>query len=145
MFQILYRLEVILRSLTVAPRPWLLWGDKHTGIDLEDMEGEPVYCAEAGHVVWVRDFREGGRAVRVAHDVGTVRETLYACLGEVPSRIVAGAPMARGQIVGWIGRVPGRYPHLHFECWAVGKDDGVLRDIDPMPFLQDALNTGGVR
>ncbi len=91
---------------------------RHRGLDLDGVEGDPVYAANDGVVVLVaRDYYFTGNAVLVDH--GDELFTLYFHLSRLD--VEEGQRVKRGQLLGAIGktgRVTG--PHLHFAVKLAG-------------------------
>lgn len=87
---------------------------QHTGVDLAEELGKPVY-APAGGVVAKSEYSEGyGNFVVVASGDTSFR---FAQLEE--TRVAAGDTVQAGDVVGTLGQ-SGKYatgPHLHFEVW----------------------------
>ena len=87
----------------------------YNGVDLAASVGAPIYAAAGGTVIISRygGYNGGyGNYVVIAHPNGT--QTLYAHM--ITTAIQAGASVAQGQIIGYVGST-GRStgPHLHFE------------------------------
>jgi peptidoglycan hydrolase-like protein with peptidoglycan-binding domain len=85
----------------------------HSGIDLPDPMGAPVYAARSGQVVWA-GWRDGGWGflVTVAHGRG--ERTMYAHLSRIDVRV--GVRIGQGVRVGLVGASGhATGPHLHFE------------------------------
>ena len=83
----------------------------HGGTDYASPRGAPVVAVNAGRVALVAEHFFPGRLVVVDHGLGLY--TLYFHLDE--TRVDAGEPVARGQVLGTVGstgRATG--PHLHF-------------------------------
>jgi murein DD-endopeptidase MepM/ murein hydrolase activator NlpD len=100
---------------------------QHYGLDLEGRVGEPVFAANDGVVVMVRDNFAAGRTVIVDH--GAALFTVYFHLSKVA--VSRGQRVRRGARLGSVGksgRVTG--PHLH---WGV-KLDGLY--VDPEALLR---------
>lgn len=99
----------------------------HTGIDLAALEGQTVWTAGAGEVVFAGRRGGYGLHVDVQHADGLV--TRYAHLSEIEvrvrDRVDAGAVIGRA---GRSGRVTG--PHLHFEVW---RDELPVDPSDELP------------
>lgn len=102
-------------------------GRPHDGIDIGGKEGDPVYAAAAGEVVYA-DNRLSGYGhliiVRHSHDMFTAYAHNQRNLVKKGQRVKQGDSIAR---VGHTGRATG--PHLHFE---------VRRGptpVDPMAYL----------
>lgn len=89
-------------------------GRFHAGIDLAAPAGTPVTAVAPGRVTWA-GWRDGGwgRLVTLAHPGGV--RTMYAHLSRV--RAVLGTSVARGEVIGLVGRTGVRVsaPHLHLE------------------------------
>ncbi len=84
---------------------------QHYGLDLAGKAGEPVRSANSGRVVLVRDCWASGRTVVVWHGAGLYTTYLHLSRAVVKE----GAPVARGQRIGLVGKT-GRAsgPHLHW-------------------------------
>lgn len=90
---------------------------QHYGVDLDGPIGSPVFAANDGKVVLVRDCYASGKTVIVDHGAGLY--TLYFHLSAY--RVKQGQTVKRGQRLGDVGatgRVTG--PHLH---WSVKADE----------------------
>jgi murein DD-endopeptidase MepM/ murein hydrolase activator NlpD len=99
----------------------------HTGIDLVEPFGSPVYAADDGIVALVGISNSGyGRYVVIAHSGGM--ETLYGHLSTALVKV--GQSVNQGQTIGLEGSTGNSTgPHLHFEL----RID--QRPIDPTPYL----------
>lgn len=100
--------------------------DFHTGIDLADEIGTPVYAAADG-IVALSGYNGGyGIAVKLQHRFGYM--TLYAHMSS--TYVYTGQSIKKGQMIGRVGTT-GRStgPHLHYEVRLYD------RHIDPLPFL----------
>ena len=84
----------------------------HRGTDFAGLQGDPVYAAAAGRVVFVDELQVRGNTVIMDHGVGvfTAYNHLSAFAVSAGESVVAGQPI--GQI-GSTGLVTG--PHLHWE------------------------------
>lgn len=104
----------------------------HTGVDLMAVEGQAVYTAGPGEVVFAGRRGGYGRHVDIAHADGLV--TRYAHLSEIEVRVHEWVPI--GAIIGRAGR-SGRVtgPHLHFEVW---REELPVDPVDELPVLLDA-------
>lgn len=100
--------------------------DFHSGIDLADAIGTPIYSSADGYV-YSAGYNGGyGKTVRIQHKYGF--KTLYAHMSTIAVR--SGTYVKKGQFIGRIGatgRVTG--PHLHYE---IRIND---RHVDPLPYL----------
>lgn len=100
---------------------------QHFGVDLDGDTGAPIYAANDGDVVLVRDCFASGNTVLVHH--GGRVFTAYFHLSAFD--VKQGQAVRRGQLLGRVGktgRVTG--PHLHFGA----KVDG--RWVDPLSLLR---------
>jgi murein DD-endopeptidase MepM/ murein hydrolase activator NlpD len=99
----------------------------HTGIDLVEPFGSPVYAADDGVVALVGVSSQGyGRYVVIAHSGGL--DTLYGHLSA--SLVKVGQRVVQGQTIGLEGSTGNSTgPHLHFELRIK------QQPIDPTPYL----------
>lgn len=122
------------RPLYVLPTRGILtsgygyrWGALHSGIDIANATGTPVYAVADGVVIAAGPVSGFGIWVKLRHPDGTV--TLYAHLNSttvtVGERVMAGDQVA---IMGSTGNSTG--PHLHLEVHVNGADR-----VDPAPWL----------
>lgn len=103
------------------------WGTTHTGLDIANAIGTPVYAAADGTVLDSGPADGFGLWVRLQHDDGTT--TVYGHIDQtlvtVGQRVQAGEQIAtvgnRGQSTG---------PHLHFEV-----ADAAGSKVDPQEWL----------
>ena len=114
-----------------------LWGSgKHTGMDIagtnaagEGIEGKPIMACNSGTVIEVKYTSTGyGQRVVISHGGGI--STLYAHMKKDSQTVSKGDVVAKGQIIGYVGRtgnVTG--PHLHLEFIV----DGVR--VDPLNYV----------
>ena len=85
----------------------------HLGVDFAAPVGTPVRAVANGTVSEAGWVSQLGRCVRVEH-VGTLTST-YGHLARIASGIGAGAPVERGQVIGYVGSTGlSTGPHLHF-------------------------------
>lgn len=97
----------------------------HSGIDLADPQGTPVYSVTAGITSVVASA--GGYGLHVTVQGGDVL-VLYGHLSAVAVR--SSALVAPGQLLGWVGSTGNSTgPHLHFEVRRAGVP------VDPSPWL----------
>ena len=99
----------------------------HTGIDLVEPFGSPVFAADDGVVALVGSSSQGyGRYVVIAHSGGL--DTLY---GHMSTAVVkVGQVVVQGQTIGLEGSTGNSTgPHLHFELRIK------QQPIDPTPYL----------
>lgn len=109
---------------------------QHYGVDLDGRTGDPIYAANDGKVVLVRECYASGNTVIVDHGAGLY--TLYFHLSAFD--VKQGAEVKRGTLLGKVGktgRVTG--PHLH---WSV-KADGLYVDGETLLTLPFRTWLGG--
>ncbi|UCB46739.1 MAG: M23 family metallopeptidase [Spirochaetota bacterium] len=90
----------------------------HTGIDIGNRIGAPVYASQFGRVMYTGYRGNYGRTVMIVHPQGY--ETLYAHLDKI--FVKKGQAVQQGEKIGSVGnsgRTTG--PHLHFEVHQNGK------------------------
>ena len=106
----------------------------HTGIDLVEPFGSPVYAADDGVVALVGSSSSGyGRYVVIAHSGGL--DTLYGHLSTTLVKV--GQLVNQGQTVGLEGSTGNSTgPHLHFELRIK------QQPIDPTPYLPPGAPSG---
>jgi murein DD-endopeptidase MepM/ murein hydrolase activator NlpD len=96
-------------------------GRAHTGIDMTNPVGTPIYAAESGVVTsagW-----NGGYGILVIVDHGGGVTTYYAHMSE--TTVTVGQRVGRGETLGYVGLTGNTTgPHLHFEV----RVDGVPQD-----------------
>jgi murein DD-endopeptidase MepM/ murein hydrolase activator NlpD len=99
----------------------------HTGIDLVERFGSPVFAADDGVVALVGSSSQGyGRYVVIAHSGGL--DTLYGHLSTALVKV--GQVVVQGQTIGLEGSTGNSTgPHLHFELRIK------QQPIDPTPYL----------
>lgn len=85
----------------------------HTGLDIANATGTPVYAAHGGTVVLVRDYGWGyGRTIMIDHGGGLM--TLYAHLNGF--NVSQGQSVSAGQQIATMGSTGNSSgPHLHLE------------------------------
>lgn len=96
----------------------------HRGTDFIGSDGDPVYAAAAGRVVFAQALQVRGQTVIIDHGVGVF--TAYAHLSSIA--VSKGEMVTAGQLIGGLGStglVTG--PHLHWEVIVRGIEvDGEL-------------------
>ena len=118
----------------------------HTAVDYAAPTGTPVHSIGDGTVTlcgW--DGTGGGNRVRIRHMNGY--ETCYMHLSKFASGIKAGARVAQGQTIGYVGATGhATGPHLDFRVWKDGTPIDPLKMISPpseplKPAYMDSLAT----
>jgi LysM repeat protein len=86
---------------------------RHTGLDIADKIGTPIYAADSGTVQTV-GYNRGGYGNQIVINHGGGKQTRYAHLSAFDVRV--GQKVNKGQYIGAMGST-GRStgPHLHFE------------------------------
>ncbi|HAT71822.1 MAG TPA: hypothetical protein DCS63_03300 [Elusimicrobia bacterium] len=107
--------------------PLHLATEYHSGMDIANEAGTPIYAAADGvvrHSGWAHGY---GMCAVVDHGFGY--STLYGHMSEILGK--EGAQVRRGQIIGRMGSTgTSTGNHLHYEVWTGGLPK------DPMKFLQ---------
>ncbi|MDP3995166.1 MAG: M23 family metallopeptidase, partial [bacterium] len=101
------------RGITQYFRGW-----RHTGIDIGNKTGQPIYAADGG-VVTTSGWNSGGYGYYVIIDHGNGIQTLYAHASKL--NVARGDRVDKGDViaaVGSTGRSTG--PHVHFEVRVSG-------------------------
>lgn len=103
----------------------------HTAVDYAAPSGTPVHSIGDGTVTlcgW--DPRGGGNRIRIRHMNGY--ETSYMHLKGFAKGIKAGARVAQGQLIGYVGSTgTSTGPHLDFRVWKDGTPVDPLKMISP--------------
>jgi murein DD-endopeptidase MepM/ murein hydrolase activator NlpD len=107
--------------------PLRIASEYHTGIDVANEPGTPVYATADGVVRYAG--WANGYGLSMVLDHGFAYSTLYGHFSELT--VKEGAQVKRGQLLGRMGSTgTSTGPHLHYEVWV----DGIPRD--PMRYLQ---------
>ena len=86
----------------------------HKGVDIAAPRGTPIYAANAGTVVLVRNFTMHGKAIAIDHGSGVVG--LYLHLNEFVA--TEGQHVEAGDLIGRVGNTGvGTGPHLHYALY----------------------------
>lgn len=114
--------------------PLRMASEYHTGIDIANASGTPIYATADGvvrHSGWAQGY---GMCALVDHGFGY--STLYGHMSEIKAK--EGAQVKRGQIIGRMGSTgTSTGNHLHYEVLAGGLPS------NPMKFLQVGGKQGG--
>ena len=117
----------------------------HTAVDYAAPTGTPVHAIGDGTVTlcgW--DGSGGGNRIRIRHMNGY--ETCYMHLSKFASGIKAGARVAQGQTIGFVGSTGhSTGPHLDFRVWKDGTPVDPLKMISPPsePLKQEYMDSLG--
>ena len=111
----------------------------HRATDIMAPRGTPVLSADDGRVISMRDNASGGLVV-YAFDPAERLVYYYAHLDKYRDGLKAGARLAKGDVIGYVGtsgNAPKNAPHLHFQVMrhdpGKGYWDGT--PLDARPFL----------
>ncbi|MBI4122406.1 MAG: peptidoglycan DD-metalloendopeptidase family protein [Parcubacteria group bacterium] len=110
------------RRITQYFRGW-----RHTGIDVGNKTGQPIYAADDGVVV-TSGWNNGGYGYYIIIDHGNGIQTLYAHNSK--NQVSVGDRVSKGDVIAAIGST-GRStgPHVHFEVRASGNR------VNPLDYL----------
>ena len=107
--------------------PLSIASEFHTGIDIANAPGTPVYATADGVVRY--SGWANGYGLSMVLDHGFSFSTLYGHLSEL--LVKEGAQIRRGQLVGRVGSTgTSTGPHLHYEVWIDGAPQ------NPVKYLQ---------
>lgn len=108
-------------------------GGSHKGVDMLAPAMSPVYASADGVVSQSTEGGSGGYGayIRIEHVIDGVRvSTLYAHLSYGTRTVEAGQTVARGEVIGGVGRTGyATANHVHFEVFVNNAK------VDPMPWL----------
>jgi len=122
-------------------------GRLHRAVDIPAARGTPVLSADDGRVLRLARNRKGGLTI-YATDRSEHFVYYYAHLDAYRHGLTKGAPLIRGQVIGFVGttgNAPRRAPHLHFQV-LVRRQDGRPWGgdaIDPRPLFTRAGRASG--
>lgn len=101
----------------------------HTGLDLVNMLGTPVYAAAAGTVIISTDMMTDGHYYGYGKYVVIEHNAKYSSLyGHLMVyNVSAGQEVKTGDVIGYLGNTGwSTGPHLHFEVWEFGQRQNPL-------------------
>ena len=103
---------------------------RHNGVDFAGAQGNAVYAADAGTVVY-SGWNTWGYGNLIIIDHGNGWQTLYAHLSQI--NVGCGAAVGQGDIIGLVGMTGGTStgPHLHFEM--MNETYGYVNPLDWLP------------
>jgi len=100
---------------------------QHLGVDLDAIEGAPIYAINSGKVALVEELTVYGNTVIIDHGLGIY--SLYLHLSEF--KVSEGEMVEKGQSIGLVGNTGWSLgPHLHLSI----KVDGA--SVDPLKFIE---------
>lgn len=110
----------------------------HNALDILAPRGTPVLATDDGRILRVSSNRLGGLTVYLL-DAAERFVYYYAHLDGYRDGLHAGQPVARGELLGYVGttgNAPENVPHLHFQAMRYQRErywDG--RPVNPKPYL----------
>lgn len=120
----------IVSNYGMRKHPILKVRKMHEGIDFLLRRGTPVMATAQGTVQRAEESPSFGKVIEIQHPESEYM-TRYAHLSEIPDDIYRGAPVQRGDTIGYSGNSGlSTGPHLHYE---VHRLDGPA--LNPMDFL----------
>ena len=113
---------------------------RHDALDIPAPRRTPVLSATDGRLLRLYTSERGGLMIYAA-DSSERFVLMYAHLDGYAEGLTEGAPLRRGQVIGYVGttgNAPPNVPHLHF---AIARSSNVSRwwegvPVDPLPVLQ---------
>ena len=100
---------------------------QHLGVDLDAIEGMPIYAINNGKVALVKELTVYGNTIIIDHGLGIY--SLYLHLSEF--KVAEGEIIEKGQSIGLVGNTGWSLgPHLHLSI----KVDGA--SVDPLKFIE---------
>jgi murein DD-endopeptidase MepM/ murein hydrolase activator NlpD len=117
-------------------------GRRHDALDIMAPRGTPVVAVDDGRVTKLFKSVAGGLTV-YQFDPDERFVYYYAHLDRYAEGLREGAPVKRGQVIGYVGSTgnatPGA-PHLHFTIFRLGPEKQWWKGValNPFPFLGDA-------
>jgi len=101
---------------------------QHLGVDLDAVEGTPVYAMNDGKVALVQGLTVYGNTIIIDHGLGIY--SLYLHLSEF--KVSEGEMIERGQLIGLVGNTGWSLgPHLHLSIKVNGAS------VDPLIFIRE--------
>ena len=115
-------------------------GRVHDAIDIMAARGTPVLATHDGQVVKLFTSVRGGLTI-YQFDPGRTHAYYYAHLDRYADGLVEGKPVARGDVIGYVGstgNASADAPHLHFAIFVLGPDKRWWEGqaINPYPLLR---------
>jgi len=113
----------------------------HEALDIMAPRGTPVVAADDGRIAKLFHSALGGITV-YQFDPGERFVYYYAHLDHYASGLAEGAPVKRGEVIGYVGttgNAPANAPHLHFTIFRLGPEKRwwTGKAVNPFPFLNE--------
>jgi murein DD-endopeptidase MepM/ murein hydrolase activator NlpD len=114
-------------------------GREHLALDIMAARGTPVLAVEDGRIAKLFRSVLGGITI-YQFDPGERFAYYYAHLDRYADGLAEGAPVHRGQVIGYVGstgNAPAHAPHLHFTIFRLGPKREWWKGeaVDPFPYL----------
>ena len=121
-------------------------GRLHDAIDIMAARGTPVFAVADGTVAKLFDSKPGGLTL-YQFDTGEKLAYYYAHLDHYADGVVAGKPLKRGELIGYVGSTGNASPdapHLHFAIFVLGPEKRWWKGtaINPYPLLGGRVAAG---
>ncbi len=97
---------------------------QHAALDIMAPRGTPVRAVDDGRIAKLYRGQMAGISI-YQFDPATTRVYFYAHLDRYAADLKEGQPVARGDVIGYVGstgNAPERAPHLHFAIHELGPD-----------------------
>jgi murein DD-endopeptidase MepM/ murein hydrolase activator NlpD len=102
----------------------------HKGVDFAAPTGTPIRATGDAKVAFVGQQDGYGNVIELSHNGGF--STLYAHLSRFAPQVRAGARIAQGEVIGYVGQTGwATGPHLHYEFRAGGEQRNPLTVVLP--------------
>lgn len=112
-------------------------GAPHEAIDIMSARGTPVLAVEDGKVAKLFLSKPGGITI-YQFDPGSQYAYYYAHLDRYADGLAEGAPLRKGQVIGYVGSTGNASPdapHLHFAIFKLGPERQWWRGVPLNPYL----------
>ena len=115
-------------------------GDRaHEAVDIMAPRGTPVYAVDDGRIAKLFLSVAGGKTIYM-FDPSQKYAYYYAHLDAYVDTLTEGAPIKRGEVIGYVGstgNAAAGAPHLHFAIFRLGPDRRWWKGepVDPYPYL----------
>ena len=110
---------------------------QHNAIDIMAARNTPAVAATAGSIVKLHNSNAGGLSIYMKDRTGKFM-LMYGHLDSYRPGLVEGAPVRRGEIIGFVGTTGNASPlapHLHFQVMRIDNPKDWWRGTPLNPFL----------
>jgi murein DD-endopeptidase MepM/ murein hydrolase activator NlpD len=116
----------------------------HEAVDILAPRDTPIHAVQSGTIAKLFVSKQGGNTI-YQFDPGGTLCYYYAHLDHYAPDLREGAPVKRGDVIGYVGttgNAPPNTPHLHFAVFVLDKNHEWWkgRAIDPYPLLKTAAS-----